>query len=113
MIKLNITMTGKSYDPKDTWRIFADETHTFEDVRTAREFLRDRYGKSKRQPMYQDTKDGKTHKVGYIYGFRNADHSHYPVERWLQQDWVNFSEEKPVYLNDHSGQGFFVPESVT
>ena len=63
-------------------------------MKEAKDWLKDNYGKAKRVPMYVDTKDGKTKKVGYVIGFRNADYSHSPVYKWIQQDWVSFNEVK-------------------
>ena len=64
----------------------------------ARAWLNDRYGKSKRAPMYIDTPSGAK-RVGYVIGFRAADWSHAPVEKWLQQDWVEFREVSLMDLN--------------
>jgi hypothetical protein len=97
MIQITIIETGKGYAPKDQWRTFNEETHIVIDMKAARAFLRARYGKAKRAAMYQDTKEG-TKRVGYVFGFRNADVSHTPVEKWLQQDWVSFEEVKQVVL---------------
>lgn len=98
MIKVQITITGKSYSPKDSWRIIGEETKTFPDIKSAKDWIKENYGNSKRSPMYIDTKEG-VKKVGYVIGFRNSDISHLPVDKWLQQDWISFYDEKPIYLN--------------
>lgn len=97
MIQLNVTMTGKGYSPKDGFRCFDKRVFHFKDMGAAREYLKETYGKAKRSPMYLDTKEG-TKKVGYIFGFRNADLSHYPVEKWIQNDWVEFREVKTITI---------------
>ena len=74
------------------------ETKTFSDLNETKKWIKEQYGKSKRVPMYIDTKEGESKKVGYIFGFRNSDCSHYPVEKWIQQDWVHFREVKDLYL---------------
>jgi hypothetical protein len=48
--------------------------------------------------MYIDGKDGKPQKIGYVIGFRNADLSHYPVNKWIQRDWIEFNEIKRIIL---------------
>lgn len=98
MIRLVVTMTGKSYSPSARWKCIAEDSHTFEDMASARAWLREQYGKSKRVPMYRDCTDGTTQTIGYIYGFRASDWSHAPVDRWLQQDWVEFRSEEPIDL---------------
>ncbi len=98
MINLEIIETGKSYNPKDTYSIFNRETKNFKDLKEAKEYLKDRYRKAKRSKMYVDTKEGKALHCGYIFGFRNEDISHVPVQKWLQQDWVSFEEVKTLSL---------------
>ena len=98
MIQLIVTKTGKSYSPKDKWQIFDHETLSFQDMKQAREYIKEEYGKSKRSSMYVDTKDGKSKRIGYVIGFRNEDCSHYPINRWIQQDWVEFREVKIVEI---------------
>lgn len=97
MIQVIITMTGKSYNSADEYRIFDNETLTFADKADANKALAERYGKSWRQrkKMYIDSKDGELH-CGYIVGFPNADLSHAPVKKWLQQDWIEFCEVTPI-----------------
>lgn len=97
MIKLHITMTRKSYGKKSQFTIFNEETKTFQDIKSAKQWIKEEYGKRKRAPMYIDTKNG-VKKVGYVIGFHNADWSHSPVEKWIQQDWISFNSETPVYL---------------
>jgi len=103
MIELYITMTGKSFSPKDQWQKMGRYRKAFNNKAEAMEYLRDTYGKSKRGGMYRDTKDGKTIKIGYVIGFRNADYSHAPVQHWIQQDWVEFRECKTIELSLERG----------
>ncbi len=96
MIQLHITMTGKGYGSKEQWRIFDTATHNFKDMAKAKEYLKETYGKAKRTAMRQDP-DGK--QIGYVYGFRNSDISHVPVDKWIEQDWVEFREVKTISPN--------------
>lgn len=98
MIRLDITMTGKSYSPKSNWQTLGHDHKTFSDKADAMAWIKENYGKAKRVPMYVDTKKGKTLKVGYVIGFRASDWSHNPVEKWLQQDWIVFKEVKDLAL---------------
>jgi hypothetical protein len=97
MFQLSIQATAKGYAAKDHWRHIADTEYvcfsTFEEVK---QYLRTRYAKSKRVPMYVDQKDGQTQQVGWVFGFRAVDFSHAPIERWIQQDWVHVYEIKDV-----------------
>lgn len=97
MILAHITMTGKGFNPKDTFSIFGNDTKRFSDMKSAMGWIKETYGKSKRNPMYVDTPEGKK-KVGYVIGFRNEDLSHSPVKKWIQQDWISFEETKRIYL---------------
>ena len=99
MIELYITMTGKSFSPKDKFTIFGDDKKRFEDMAKAKAWIKEFYGNKKRSPIYVDTKDGQTKKVGYVIGFRNADWSHAPVQHWIQQDWIEFRECKTLKLD--------------
>ncbi len=98
MIELHITRTGKSYSPKDEYRTFDFQRKSFPDVAAAKAWLKEEYGNCKRGFIYVDDQNGKAKKAGYIFGFRNSDLSHHPVEKWLQQDWVSFYEAKPLEL---------------
>lgn len=98
MIQLLITETGKGYNPKDAYTVFNKQTKEFKDIPEAMQYIKDTYGKSKREKMYVDVKGGGSKHVGYVIGFRNSDISHFPVEKWLQQDWITFEEVTTVDL---------------
>ena len=100
-IEVLITPTGKSFHPSAEWHHLASrpERVTFANLDEAKVYLGGRYGSCKRQPMYIDTGAGAK-QVGYIYGFRNADWSHAPVEHWLQQDWVTINTVEPADLGE-------------
>lgn len=94
MIQVIITMTGKSYNPKDEYRTFRTETLTFTDKAEANKALAKRYGNSwkRRNKMYIDQKTGEVLHCGYVVGFKADDRSHVPVQKRLQQDWIEFRE---------------------
>lgn len=98
MIQLTITETGKSYAKNSRWERMSERNISFPSTTEAKKFLRETYGKCKRNKMYVD-KNGKAMHCGYIYGFHNADLSHLPVVKWIQQDWVCFSEVEEIALS--------------
>lgn len=99
MFELHITETGKSFSPKARYSVFNEKRRNgFSDMREVYQYLRERYGKSKRMPMYIDRKSGPTIKCGWVIGFRNSDISHVPVQHWLQQDWIELRKIETVSL---------------
>jgi len=93
--EVHITMTSKSIGSKGQYQVSGQEKKHFRTMDEVNKFLKDRYGKSKRSPMYIDKKAGGSEKVGYVYRFIDADYSHAPVEKWYQQDWVSITELTP------------------
>jgi hypothetical protein len=78
--------------------VFDSSIENFNNMDEVNAWLKDHYGTNKRAKMYRDDKDGNTIHIGYIYGFHNDDVSHYPINKWIQQDWVSFYEIKPLNL---------------
>jgi hypothetical protein len=98
MIQVHITSTGKSFSPRDKWRAFSSETFYFANIAEVKRWLNERYGNSTRHAQYTERKDGTSYRSGWVIGFRNADWSHSPVQKWLQQDWITVREVRPVEL---------------
>ena len=88
MIQLVIRKSSKSYNPKDQWQIFDIEKKSFNDVKEAKQWIKQTYGKSKKMPMYIDDKNGKSKKIGYVIGFRNSDFQ----QNWIEQHWIGFEK---------------------
>ena len=85
-----ITYCGSS-DGGETFSIFDDKTKIFDSADEAKAWLQEQYGncdKVRRMQMYVG--DGKP--CGYIFEYENADWSHYPVEKWVQQDWISLEK---------------------
>lgn len=99
MIQLTITATSKGYHPSSQWSIFDTQRKGFPSIEAARDWLRYTYGNCRRYKMFQDVGGEMVH-VGYIYGYRNSDISHLPVEKWLQQDWIEFQRVETVNLGE-------------
>lgn len=91
-------MTGKGYSPTAQWSRFGNDKVHASSLKELKEKLSERYGKSwkHRRPMYRDKADGSTVRAGYIVGFRADDTGRFPVAKWIQQDWVSFTECKPI-----------------
>ncbi len=97
MIELIITKTGKEYGKSKDYRIFDNDRKVFVSLKDAKQWLKENYGNCKKQKMFIDLKSGETKQSGYIYSFHNSDLSHSPVEKWLQQDWVEIREVNYKY----------------
>lgn len=85
------TETSKGIREKADYSVFNNERETFLTLEEAKNHLKEKYGKTRRQKMYRDTKEGKSYQSGWIYSFRNKDWSH-DSEEWLQKDWVEIRE---------------------
>jgi hypothetical protein len=65
-------------------------------------WLKEKYGTKKGQPMYRDSPTGEAVQTGKIYGYWNEDISH-PYNddgtksKWFQQDWVEIREVEHKY----------------
>lgn len=97
MIELHITETGKGYHPSSEWTMINEYHKAFPSKEIAEAWIDETYGRSKRTKMFRDTPEGTT-QVGYVIGFRNADYSHAPVDKWLQQDWIEFRVSEPLSI---------------
>ena len=100
-VVLVITRTSKSYDPKAKWMIYDQESKTFPSMKEAKAWIKDQYGKSKRQPMYVDDKSGKSHKIGYIIGMRSSQYNRETGkdDNYMEQHWIEFRQQSPLSLN--------------
>jgi len=97
-IVIDITETMKSYDPKDKYKVISRYDEKFTSLHQALKWLKDKYENCSRSKMYYDQNEHYSYHTGYIYGYRNADYSHSPIVKWLQQDWVSIYELKPINL---------------
>jgi hypothetical protein len=93
MIRLHIVSTFKSYSPKSEWTQGGVWDEDFPSIKAAKEGISDRYGKSRRRPVYRDTKDGRE-QVGFVVGFRVEGMG--TGDKYLEQDWITFYECKEV-----------------
>ena len=96
MIQLAITKTARGYHPSQLWRQYDHTTENFPDLKAAKAWIKEKYGTSKKSPMYIDTKTGKTKKIGYVIGFRSEEYEDGKWDKFLEQHWVSFSEVKDM-----------------
>ena len=86
-----ITYCGSSNNG-ETFSIFDDKTKIFDSADEAKAWLQEQYGNCRipvrRVQMYR----GDGIPCGYIFEYENADWSHYPVEKWIQQDWISLEK---------------------
>jgi hypothetical protein len=95
-------MTGKGYGKSDKRYCMYKDDKSFADIQEALTWLKEQYPTptwKHKQPMFVETKDGKVLRVGFIVSFRADDISHVPVQKWLQQDWVEFQECRSLDLS--------------
>lgn len=90
MIELSITRTAKAFGNQDDYTIYDEATKYFTDLAEAKEWLKEEFGNSKRQPMYVDNKDGSTRKVGHVYGFKND------YDKCYEQAWIRYFKVTPL-----------------
>jgi len=96
LIQLVITKTGKSFNPAADWYRLDQEKKAFESREEAEQYLKGAYGRCTKTGIYIDTNEGKSVKVGYLFGYRNTDWAQTPRENWIQRDWVEFQEVKSM-----------------
>jgi hypothetical protein len=86
-----ITQTYQPAGPKIE-RYRGDTTReTFPAMKDVKAFLKDKYGTSRRQPMYRDKADGSAEQMGYVYHFREDQQNRDKQsgrDVWYCQDWV-------------------------
>jgi hypothetical protein len=49
------------------------ENHKFKDMAEVKAFLKEKFGTSRRQPMYVDTKAGAAIQTGYVYHYKEKE----------------------------------------
>jgi len=95
MIELHITKRSSGYGKNDTPTRYDTVTKYFTDLKAAREWLREEYGKSKRQNMYVDSPEGSK-RVGYVIGFRNYEYYNGKKLHFYERHWVEFRSVKTI-----------------
>lgn len=90
MIQLDITMTSvRGFSKSDKWQCYGDQIKTFEDMKAAKDWLKQTYGNHKRVPMYRDIPGG-AEQVGWIYSFKDYQYEEGKRFHFFEQHWVEF-----------------------
>lgn len=85
-----ITCTGGNTE-EDEFSVFDDDTQIFNTLEEVVQWVKREYGHAKRSLSYI-TVNGESVPCGYVFTFENSDISHYPVDKWIQRDWVNIDK---------------------
>lgn len=90
MIQLSISRTSKGFNG-ESYGVYDTEKKVFDNIKQAKEYLKEEYGNCKRVPMFNDNvtdKDGNSKKVGYVYSYKNTE---YGTGKWyIEEHWVSF-----------------------
>ena len=100
MIEVEITKTAKGYNKNDKYSIYDHETKLFKDMQEVKKWIKETYSHSKKQKMYQDTKDNKSIQTGYVISFRseqyNNDTGRY--DHFVEAHWISFYKKELIVL---------------
>ncbi|MDD2779739.1 MAG: hypothetical protein PHD17_11295 [Methanothrix soehngenii] len=94
-VEVQIDMTAKPAGRSEAgggYTLFHQEKKTFRSMAEVQKWLKDRYGSSRRQPMYADKKDGSTEKVGYVISFKDQEYEGGRYRTYYHQDWIGIRE---------------------
>lgn len=100
MIEINISKTAKGYSKDDQYSIYAEETKLFEDMDKAKVWIKETYGKSKRQKAYVDTKDKKSIQTGYVISFKSEQYNRDTgkLDHFIESHWISFFNKELITL---------------
>lgn len=90
MIELSISRSSKGYNG-ESYGIYDKQKLVFEDIKQAKDYLANEYGKCKRVAMYNDNftdKDGNPKRCGYIYSYRNTEYG--TGKGYIEEHWIAF-----------------------
>lgn len=90
-VEIRITPTWKRWGTKDWYIRGGDEVQRFRSLKEAKTYLKDRYGKARRQPMYCELNDGTSIRTGWVIHYSDylQDRSRPRDTRLACQDWVS------------------------
>jgi|GEM_PF-5335317 len=95
-IEICIYKSSKSYYRGVSYGIYDQEILKFKDNKDLRKYLNETYGKCKTTPMFQDTKDGTTEKVGIVKSFRNCIVEHGIKQNFIEEHWITINKLKII-----------------
>lgn len=91
-IELHITKQSKRAGNQNNYYTYDKETKRFKTFEECKKWLKEEYGKSKRQPMYRDDKEGNAIKIGYVIGFKNHDYENGEKYTYYERHWIKIVE---------------------
>lgn len=98
MIRVNISSQKKGMSPKDEWQgmgVIDTTYHTT--MKEAKDYLKAKYGKHKREPIYLDTKSRGTIQNGWCFSFRDWEFTSQGGRYYyIQQDWAAFDRVEAI-----------------
>jgi len=96
-IEVYITKQSKPAGHQNNYYTYYKQTEQFGDMKEFKNWLKETYGKSKRQKMYRDNKDGNSTHIGYVYHYKTdqyeeLNNGHYGYKTYYCLDWVEVVE---------------------
>ena len=89
-VEMYITKQSKRAGNQNNYYTYDKQTKQFRDMNECKKWLKEEYGKSKRQLMYRDDKEGNAIKVGYVIGFK--DYNYDERITYYERHWVEIVE---------------------
>ena len=86
-----VSQTCKAIGSKDGYYLWNKETSKFQSVKEIKDFLKEKYGKCKKEKIYNDGITGEAKHVGYIYSYK-TDKVSYNDSKKYNQDWITVCE---------------------
>ena len=96
-VEAYITKQSKPAGNQNNYYPYDKQTKQFKDMKEFKQWLKDEYGKSKRQKMYIDDKDGNAIHIGYVYHYKTnqyeeLNNGRYGYKTYYCLDWVEVVE---------------------
>ena len=91
------TLTCKAIGSKAGFYTYDKTTDKFKTIAEVKQFLKDTYGKCKKQKIYNDGITGEAKHVGYIYCY-NTPKVSYDDQPKNNQDWTEVKEIKATTI---------------
>ena len=91
-VEAYITKQSRPAGNQNNYYTYDKQTKQFKDMKEFKVWLKDEYGKCKRQPMYRDMKDGESVKVGYVIGFKTKEYENGKYRTYYESHWIKVVE---------------------
>ena len=91
-VEAYITKQSKPAGKQNKYYTYDLQTKRFKDMKEFKLWLKEEYGKSKRQIMYRDDKEGNAVKVGYVIGFKTKEYEDGKYKTYYESHWIEVVE---------------------